>query len=273
MTVSSTFTETAGLFYGSHIDIMGTKLEAVIVNSNKDKIAQCWKEIQEEVCRLDLLLNKFNPASELSSLNQKAKIRPVKVKEELWNILNDCREYYDKTNGYFDVSLLNYTHVVFDSREQTLFFKDKNTELDLGGYGKGYALEKIKQILLRSTISCALINFGNSSILAIGKHPYGDYWPIGIQNPYNPEKTLGIIQLNNNSMSTSGNMPNHPKHILNPHTQKYMEEAKLMVVQMNNAVDAEVLSTALMVVPPKNRDEIISHFNPETFLLFDDLFL
>jgi thiamine biosynthesis lipoprotein len=271
MAVTSTFAETSGLFYGCLTEVMWTKLDVVIVHPEREKVMQCWDDIQHEVCRLDSLLNRFDPSSELYKLNKKAKKEPTKVENELWRILTDCRGYYEMTDGYFDVSLVNFADVLFNSKEQTLFFKDKNIELDLGGYAKGYALERIKLILSQYTVNCALINFGNSSILGVGKHPYGDCWPIGIDNPYCIGKNLGIIHLKDNSMSVSGNMPSHPKHIMNPHLKEYIEEKMLVAVQLNNSIDAEVLSTALMAAPPSYRSQIISHFKPEQLFLFDNL--
>lgn len=268
MTDSSTFLETSGLFHGSMTEVMGTRLDVILVHTHQEQAERCWDEIKKEILRLDKLLNKFDVKSELHALNQQAKTTQAHVGDELWRILQRCKHYHEATDGYFDISLKDYTRVRFDSQTRSVYFEDPTIELDLGGYGKGYALEKIKEVLSRNSIVHALVNFGNSSILGVGTHPYGDCWPIGILNPYRSSETLGVMKLKNSSLSTSGNTPNHPKHLLDPHTGIYAEQRKLVSVQMQDAVEAEALSTALMVAPAEVAADLISRFVPDEYLSF-----
>ncbi|MBK5720985.1 FAD:protein FMN transferase [Dysgonomonas sp. Marseille-P4677] len=248
---------------------MGTRLDALIVNPNKNVSMQCWLDIEAEVSRLSKLFNKFDENSELYTINKQAAHSPLFVSDELWSVFIDCKRYHSMTLGYFDISLSNYTKVSLDSVKQTVFFQDEGIQLDLGAFGKGYALERIRNILLLNKINCALINFGNSSVLALGSHPFGDSWPIGIEDPYNPQNTLGVVELKDSTLSTSGNMPSHTKHILDPHTGVYSEVRKIVSVKASNAVDAEVLSTSLMIAPEDTITAITSSFVVDEYLLFN----
>lgn len=265
----SEFYESSNLFHGSLMHAMGTRLDVIIVEPDKNTSMICWERIEEEISRLSLLFNKFDERSELFTVNQKAAQSPVAVSNELWTVLIDCKQYFNMTSGYFDISLKDYNQVILDAKKRTVYFKDEQIQLDLGAYAKGYALEKIRNILHDQYVSCALINFGNSSVLALGSHPHGDYWPIGIEDPYNPENTLGIVELVDNTLSTSGNMPSHTKHILDPHTGTYTEARKIVSVKAVNAIDAEVLSTTLMIIPDELASSVLSNFIVDEYLSFD----
>lgn len=263
------FYESSNLFHGSLMHAMGTRLDVIIVGADKNISMMCWERIMDEVFRLSQLFNKFDKESELYAVNLKANDVAYKVSDELWSVLLDCKRYHNMTSGYFDVSLKDYNKVVLDVKRQTVYFEDDEIQLDLGAYAKGYALEKIRDILLSFHIHCALINFGNSSVLALGTHPYGDYWPIGIEDPYNPQVTLGVVELRDNTLSTSGNMPSHTKHIFNPHTGIYTEVRKIVSVKTANAVDSEVLSTTLMILPDELVKTVLSNFIVDEYLSFD----
>lgn len=267
LNVSSVFNEDACLFYGSAQNIMGTKMEVLIVGKPKEMAEQCWAEVLNEVLRLEKRLSKFDPESELYRINQVAGISPLKVSDELWKILIECKRYHTLSKGYFDITLKDYTTVRLNTEEQSVSFEAPDTELDLGAIGKGYALEKVQDILSGYTISSALVNFGNSSVLGIGTHPYGDCWSVGIENPFVPGDTLKVMELRNTTLSTSGNTPSHPKHILNPLTGIYIENKRLISVKMAKATDAEVLSTTLMATPDYLEAEIVQLFSPEEYFV------
>ncbi|WP_029902546.1 FAD:protein FMN transferase [Prevotella sp. 10(H)] len=263
------FYESSNLFHGSMMHAMGTRLDVIIVGPDKNASLICWEKIEKEVLRLSKLFNKFDEKSELYAVNRKSAESPFRVSDELWRVLADCKQYHSMTSGYFDISMKDYSQVVLDGKKQTVYFNDKEIELDLGAYAKGYALEKIREILISKNVECALINFGNSSVLAIGSHPHGEYWPIGIEDPYNPQNTLGIIELKDNTMSTSGNMPSHTKHIVDPHTGISNESRKIVSVKTANAIDAEVLSTTLMIIPDELVSSVLSNFIVDEYLSFD----
>lgn len=263
------FYESSNLLHGSLPYIMGTRLDALILNVGEAEAKAIWERMSGEIIRLDGLLNKFDPESELSFINRQAYETPVPVCDELWNILLDCELYHKLSLGYFDITLKDFRQIYLDKEEHTLRFLEEGIQLDLGGYAKGYALEKIRDILQREKCFQALINFGNSSILGLGTHPYGENWSIGIPNPYILQENLGTMLLKNTAMSTSGNMPTHAKHILDPHTGLYSEKRRVVSVSSANAIEAEILSTTLMVADKENIPEILSHFQINQYLLFD----
>ena len=242
----SNYYRKSGLFHGSAMNIMGTRLDVVMMG-DEPRLSEVWRQIMTETERLHRMLNRFDTASEISFINSEAAVRPVELKDELWGILFDIQQYHQLTLGYFDPSLRDFNQVILNANSRSVKFAEKNISLDLGGYAKGYALERIKEIMLQAGVAQALVNFGNSSILAVGSHPHGQYWGVGVENPFQPGQQLKTYELYNQSMSTSGNSPKHTEHIINPRLGKFSSERKFVTVVSTHAVEAEALTTALMV--------------------------
>jgi len=268
MKTYSNYYEKSTLFHGSLIIVMGTRLDALLIGQPENQSQLIWTEIEKEVKRLDAILNKFDENSELAVINRQALHSPVTVSNELWTILLDCKRYHRLTLGYFDISLHDFSEVKLNEANHSVCFINQELQLDLSGYAKGYALEKIRFILIAHEITQAFINFGNSSVLALGSHPHGENWLVGITDPYS-NKTVGTMELKDNAMSTSGNMPNHQQHIINPLTGIYSNAKKIVSLTCKNAIDAEVLTTALMVADEEKTEAILSNFEIDKHLIFN----
>ncbi len=265
---------------------MGTRLDIVLPFIAPDKGKTIFEKIRTEINRIELQLSYFNPASKLSEINKNAFTNPVKADDELFDIIKKCVRFYHLTNGYFDITmrpLMNLwmqegsisatklrelkTHsgmnnLILDEGEQTVRFKNKHIAIDLGGYGKGYALDILIKILSKNAITSALLSFGNSSIAVIGKHPHGDYWGIGIEDVYN-HRNLYTFKASDASVSTSGitaaNLKKHRglPHIINPQTLKPAAVNKTIAVLSEIGTVAEVASTALMVCKTNEINSIL----------------
>jgi len=81
--------------------------------------------------------------------------------------------------------------------------------------------------------------------------------------------SLDEFELRNVSMSTSGNTPSYGKHIVHPLSGEYIEDKKLICVVAPNALDAEILTTALMVIPDSEKEKITRNFTVEKTTEYD----
>lgn len=250
-----------GMFHGFIPRIMGTRFDILLAGVSSALGESCWALTVTELQRLDKILNRFDATSEVSRLNGNAFKKPFVVSREFWDILNDCKKYHQMTSGIFDVTLKDFSLVKFHEETKSVSFSISDLSLDFGGYAKGYALEKIKGILKKQNIEHAFINFGNSSIMGIGKHPYGNGWKVNINNPFHPEKVLGEFTLKNAVLTTSGNTPDYTEHIIHPFSGKRNNEKKCICVITNNACDGEVLSTSL-IASHQDKQKIITKFEP-----------
>lgn len=251
------------IFYGLVPRIMGTRFEMLIADVNPEQGERCWALITSELQRLDKMLNRFDATSEVSRLNQCAAEQPFEVSVELWLILKDCKKYHQMTNRIFDVTLNDFSQVKFHAKTNSISFLVPDLSLDFGGYAKGYALEKSRIILKNEGIEHVFINFGNSSIMAFGRHPFGKSWKVSIENPFSAGVILDEFTLSESTLTTSGNTPDYTEHIINPISRKRSNEKKCVCVITSNACDGEVLSTILIAASYDNKQKIIAKFNSE----------
>ena len=159
-------------------------------------------------------------------------------------------EYKHRTGGLFDIS-------------------KGDRELDFGGFAKGYLLKELKSVLPQGGIKSAFVDFGGSSILAAGRHPYGDCWKVGVRDPFSGG-VVREIELKDQSMSTSGNSPGYSGHIINPATGMQVEGRKMVTVISEDPLEAEVLSTAAMVAGAEALHRLELAFPDSKFICFEE---
>ncbi len=162
----------------------------------------------QEIDRLDNLMSHYKPESELSMINREAFHQTVAVTPELFNLLQDSLRFSEETSGAFDITVgplmkswgffrgwgrlleqseldealkrTGYRNVRLDAAAPTLRFGEPGIELDLGAIGKGYAVDRVVEIL-RAEDTSALVSSGTSSIYAyrgaskrarLGRYPF-----------------------------------------------------------------------------------------------------
>lgn len=222
------------MFHGRLFGIMGTRLDILLIGKDERYSQDLWNRITSELDSLEQIFNRFDPDSETSFINREATLRPVPVSREMGTILKSCRRYYERTLGLFDVTIGNFDHLFFDEGDNTIFFASPNVHLDFGGYAKGYALVMIRDIIRRSDIEHCFVDFGNSSILGMGHHPFGDAWLVSVTNPFRIDEVLEELPLNDEALSVSGDTPSYMRHILHPLTRKPTSTPKLVSVITDN---------------------------------------
>jgi thiamine biosynthesis lipoprotein len=100
---------------------------------------------------------------------------------------------------------VGYRNILLDASHSTVSFARQGVELDPGGIGKGYAVDRMADILRKDGVSAALVSASGSSIYAMGAPPGEAGWKVRIRDPKNEAKTVEEVTLKNESMSTSGN--------------------------------------------------------------------
>src|SRR5262249_25596357 len=154
--------------------------------------------------RLDGQLSHYRPASDVSEINARAAVEPVRVEPRLFALLQRAVALSAATGGAFDITtgplsrcwgffnksprlpepaelaaalkLVGIENLLLDSEAQTVRFRRPGTEIHLGAIGKGYAVEQAGRILRELGVAGALVHGGQSSIAAIGAGPGGEPW-------------------------------------------------------------------------------------------------
>ena len=237
------FYPSSGLYHVSLPLLMGTRLDVLLFGDDRQQLEKVWDSVEAELIRLEKILNRFDKESEVSKVNSDAQFSSMQLSDELWEIMLDCKRYYDMTDGCFDVTLSDFGKVIFMEESHSVSFDKYGMALDFGGYAKGYALRCVRKRFDEAGIMRALVNFGNSSVLALGAHPFGENWPVGIEDPFNGTVMM-TINLCNTAMSVSGNTPMHKQHIVSKETSGFVAGDVMVAVVSDDPVDAEVLTTA-----------------------------
>src|SRR5258706_1362594 len=183
------------------VDTMGSTFTVVAYGEDRDQLQSAVASALEEARRLDQLLSNYRPESEWSLVNREAGERPVGVSTELFNLLAACVEYSRQSEGAFDITVgplmktwgfykgsghlphraeiraalssVGYRGLLLDARNQTVKFDVKGMDVDPGGIGKGYAVDRMAEEMKESGIGSALISGGGSRFYAIGNPPGG----------------------------------------------------------------------------------------------------
>ena len=248
MRTQSSYSSSASLFQGSAADIFGTDLKVQSAGLPEKKVYTVWSEITKELSTLDKTFNRFNPQSEVSLLN--ASKVDIETSEMMKEALNLCESYLIQTKGLFDIS------------------KGEDKDIDFDGFLKGYALRRIALILKAGKVKDAFINFGGTSMMALGKHPYGDCWTFTLENP-ETEDELKEFELRGECLSISGNTSEYNGHIVNPITHKVFESEKLSVVKSKDPLEAEIMSMVLLIADDRQLKEMSYNFKGFESELFD----
>jgi len=236
---------------------MGTQFEAFLFGQDRSHLESVANALWEKARSIEKLLSRFDPASEVYRINRQASEEPVRISLELSSVLRTCCGYCELTQGSFDVARDTANrganrHLNLDSTKRTIQFSRRGITLDFGGFGKGFALDRMAEILTDSGITSALIHAGTSSILAIGPGPRENGWPVAIGNPYSSDKqsSVGNITLSNRALSCSGvfRPGQEISDVVDRTTGQPLEIQSQCVALASSAAEAEALSTACLAM-------------------------
>jgi thiamine biosynthesis lipoprotein len=258
-----------------------------------------------EVARIEGLLSRFLPDSDISQVNGSAGIKSEKVSLETYDVLSKAVEFSRCFPGCFDVTigplvalwkmakdsfaqpdessikqvlpLVNYRDLIRDPWEMTAGLRNGGQSVDLGGIGKGFAGDKIVEVFKRFGISSAYSNLGGN-VVTLGAKPDGSPWQIGIQHPRQENSLIGSVSVVNQTVVTSGDYQRYftdsqgkrHHHILNP-TTGYPAESGLISVSIvtDKSVAADPLSTILFVAGMEKGLEFLRSFPQTEAILVD----
>ncbi|MCC4763760.1 FAD:protein FMN transferase [Streptococcus agalactiae] len=273
--------------------LMGTTIDIQINSKNAQK------QIQEVIEVLELYKNRFSANdfnSELMAINNNAGIKPIQVHPDLFELITIGKEHSlarpSNLNiaigplvqtwriGFSDAKLpspseiseamilSNPTHILLDSKNQSVFLNQIGMKIDLGALAKGYIADKIMTYLKNEMIDSAIINLGGN-VLVHGDNPNRSegYWVIGIQHPKKKrEQNIGAVKIKNQSVVTSGTYERRLiiddkeyHHIFDRQTGYPIqtEMASISIVS-KQSVDCEIWTTRLFGLSIKEALDILN---------------
>jgi len=252
--------------------MMGTYVE--VTSPSKDAAGIVFAEFE----RIENLLSKYKPESEVSKLNALGRL---KVSPETFYVIKKAKEFWQATEGAFDITvgplvdiwgftdkkyslpaeakikdalrLVGSDKIILHDKDNVVEFMLSGMRIDLGAVAKGYALDCSVNKLKREGISSCLINAGGQ-VYCMGDKS-GVPWKIAMQDPRGKDFS-GYLELKDKSASTSGDYEQYFiqkdkrfSHILNPKTG-YPADSGIIsaTVIAPSGLTADALSTAIFVL-------------------------
>lgn len=252
-----------------------------------EQISQSIHDELERYHRLFDIYHEYEGINNLKTINDNAGIAPVTVDMAIIELLEDCKEYYDLTDGRVNVAMgsvlklwhearekavadpanaqlpdegaledaaahINPDAVVIDREASTVFITDGFVQLDVGAVAKGWATEQVAQ----NAPSGLLISVGGNVCATGAKVEPDTPWVVGVQDPDGGENYLHTLNIVNGCVVTSGDYQRYftvdgkiYHHIIDPRTLMPSTYWRSVTVVCADSGLADVLSTALFLMP------------------------
>lgn len=285
---------------------MGTTAEIFLYARSGEVAAELSEAAFAEIERVEAALSAHHPNSEVSRINRDAASEPVTTDPEVFSLVRLALSLSQRTRGAFDITVgplirawrgstetgirptkevlssalarTGWFRVALDSAGRSIRFLESGVEIDLGGIGKGAALDRAAEKLRYLGVEAGLLGLGQSSYLAVGAPPGKAGWVVSIRDPETPGNVLTSVQLRDRALSTSGSSERHTElngqrfsHIIDPRTGHPVTATTQVTVTAPTAAEADAFSTALLVVGRAEAEDILAEAQScQAYLLDQD---
>jgi len=290
-------------------NLIGTVVDVKVFAGDIPKAKKTLYLAFREIERIDSLLAWQIPVSEISKINYSAGNAPVKVSYETFSILKRSLQYSVYSSGIFDVTigpltqlwgfngdedpsdippavkidsckrLVNFRNLKLDEKDTTVFLLQKGMSIDLGGIGKGYAIDRASDILNQNGFRSFLFNAGGD-ILVSGMKNENQKWVIGIKHPRDEGKLIGSVELADLAIATSGDYERYFEknsvryhHIIDPRTGYPATGSTSVSVVAESSEKSDALATILFITQGDTSSSapdyliidsnLVRHFSPK----------
>lgn len=243
---------------------MATVFEVFAIHDDAGYAEQAALEAFRELDRLELELSQFIENSDISRINNLKANQSTQIGLDAFECLKQCAQLTSKTDGAFDITAGKNTGMHLLKLDETNFAVKllvDSIHVDLGGFGKGYAIDQIARLFREWDIESALIHGGRSSVLALAEPPGEKGWPVTLSHPARTGQILSHVYLKHRALSGSGLQKGH--HIINPRTGKTAVGRLAAWASTSDGATSDALSTAFMVMAPEEIKEYCMR-NPDT---------
>jgi FAD:protein FMN transferase len=265
---------------------MGTELDLTAWTSDAPRAAAAFNAVFAEFDRLDSMMSVWKDGSDILRLNAAAGDHAVSVSVETREVLRVARQVSEWTGGRFDVTfgalsglwkfdhqdkddtipdrqevlkrlpLINYRDLEVDEQAGTAFLKRRGMRANLGGIGKGYAVDRAVEIFRRSGLHDFMIQAGGD--MYVGGRRGDRPWRLGIRDPRGPaDKSFAMLDLTDGTFSTSGDYERffmkegrRYHHILDLSAGEPARGCRSVTLVTDRAVIADALAKGVFILGP-----------------------
>lgn len=294
----------AQMVYTQKTKMLGSPFEMTVVAQDTVEGNYFIQKAIDEVKRIEHLISDWIPTTQISQVNQNAGITPIRVDQEIFQLIERAIKISKLTNGAFDISYasmdkiwkfdgsmkempteeaiknsvakVGYQNIILNEKESTIFLKNKGMKLGLGGIGQGYIADKIKALLIESGCKSGIVNV-SGDIFAWGKQPDGKPWTVAIVNPINKNKVLATFPLEDSAVETSGSYEKYVtfngkrySHIIDPRTGYPAAGIVSVSVFAKTTEVADALATGVFVLGVDVGLDLINQLKGIECIIVDD---
>jgi thiamine biosynthesis lipoprotein len=273
---------------------MGTNVTVWLWTADERGAAQAAEAVFGEMKRLDKKMTTWDPDSEVSQVNTAAGVKPVKVSDETYTVIERAIDISRRSKGVFDITIGAFKGVwKFDEDvdgtlpdpadikkrlalvawkdialggkdgQRTVFLKRKSMSITLGGIAKGFAVDKCVELLRKRGFNDFMIQAGGDMYVAGSKS--GDPWMVAIRDPRGTGNSFfATAPIENHSFSTSGDYERgfvkdgvRYHHILDPRTGQPARASRSVTIRAMNAFTADAWSKVLFILGPTASRDLI----------------
>ena len=267
--------------------IMGTRITVELWADSATAGNELIDAVLAEMRRIDASMSTYRKDSEVSMVNDRAAREAVVVTQELFDLLSTSLKFSRLTEGAFDITYasvgylydfrhnvrpdekqiaaalpgIDYRHVLLDAKQRTVKFSQPGVRIDLGGIGKGHAVDRSIALLQSRGVAHALVTAGGDSRI-IGDR-FGQPWVIGIRHPDRKSEVIARIPLEDAALSTSGDYERYfdekgvrYHHIIDPKTGDSARKVRSATIIGPTATMTDGLSKTAFVLGAERAIEI-----------------
>ncbi len=261
-----------------------SKKEIDVIFDDIDYLYSSYHKLTDRYHEYDGIINAYY-LNELLPDNKE-----VIIDQRLADIIDIGIDYYNQTNGLFNIASGNLTEVwkefiddcaILPTTEDlnvniditdiklngNSYMKDNNVKIDLGAIAKGYVTELVGNYLEDNGIYSYVINAGGN--VKVGNAYGKESFVIGITDPNDTSSIFTRVNINNKSVVTSGNYQRYCmlnginyNHIINPKTRYPVADKQSVTVIGNSSVIADIYSTYLYILPLEDGLKLVNS-NPD----------
>jgi len=259
--------------------VMGTAVTVQVWADDRTRGAAAMAAVMAEMQRIDRCYSPHRADSELSVVNAAAAQGPVRISDELFQLVACAQEFSRLTGGAFDITYasagvlydyregvlpddislaravqaIGWRHLQLDPLTPALRFTRPGVRIDLGGFAKGHAVDRCCALLQRHGIRHAIVSAGGDSRVLGDRR--GRPWTIAIRDPRRPDGVVALLPLQDVAVSTSGDYERcfvrdgvRHHHLLDPRTGRSPSHVRSVTIVAPDGLSAEALGKAVFVL-------------------------
>ncbi|WP_430906381.1 FAD:protein FMN transferase [Maribacter sp. 2-571] len=288
-----------------NVTLMGSPFEITVVSVNEELGYISIDEAIAEIERIEKMISAWNPDSETALINKNAGIKPVKVSDELFALIERANQVSAITNGAFDLTFasintiwkfdgtmermptaselkksiakVGYEKIILNAAKRTVYLKEKGMKIGFGAIGKGYAADRAKQLLVSKQVISGVINAGGDTT-TWGTKASGEKWLVGVAHLKGRQRIFSWLPIVESSVATSENSDKYVifngkkyTHIIDPRNGMPATGIKRVSVFAKSAETCDALATAVFIMGKEAGIALIDQLGgPEVILIDDD---